>query len=58
MDSPCVKICAIDPATKRCTGCQRTLEEIGRWSTMTDAQRKRIMEELPSRNMQTTLSKS
>ncbi len=28
MESPCVKICSIDPATKRCTGCLRTLEEI------------------------------
>ena len=37
MESPCVKICSIDPATKRCTGCLRTLEEIAAWSRMDDA---------------------
>lgn len=50
MESPCLKICVIDPATKRCTGCYRTLDEIARWSSMTDAQRRRIMNELPQRD--------
>ncbi len=58
MESPCVKICSIDPATKRCTGCLRTLDEIARWSSMTDAQRKRIMAELPSRKAPAALAKS
>lgn len=49
MESPCVKICVIDPATKRCTGCLRTLNEIARWSQMTDAERARIMAELSKR---------
>lgn len=53
-----MKICAIDPATKRCTGCLRTLDEIARWSSMTDAQRKRIMAELPSRKAPAALAKS
>ena len=58
MESPCVKICSVDPTTKRCTGCLRTLEEIARWSSMTDAQRKRIMAELPSRKVPAALAKS
>ncbi|HMN36154.1 MAG TPA: DUF1289 domain-containing protein [Hyphomicrobium sp.] len=49
MDTPCIKICVIDPATRSCSGCHRTLEEIARWASMTDAQRKRIMAELPAR---------
>lgn len=49
MESPCVKICVIDPLAKRCTGCQRTLEEIARWSSMTSTERRRIMAELPAR---------
>lgn len=49
MESPCVKICVIDPAAKRCTGCQRTLDEIARWSSLTDAERRRIMTDLPKR---------
>lgn len=53
-----MKICSIDPATKRCTGCLRTLDEIARWPSMTDAQRKRIMAELPSRKAPAALAKS
>ena len=49
MESPCVKICTYDPATGLCQGCGRTLAEIGAWFSMTDAQRRAVMEELPSR---------
>ena len=31
--SPCVNICALDD-DDICTGCQRTVEEITRWSRM------------------------
>jgi len=47
--SPCVKLCAIDPATRLCSGCGRTLNEIGRWSTLSDSERAEIMRELPGR---------
>jgi hypothetical protein len=30
-------------------GCGRTLEEIGDWYSMTDAERRTVMEELPAR---------
>jgi predicted Fe-S protein YdhL (DUF1289 family) len=49
MESPCVDICTIDPATRRCVGCQRTIDEISRWASMDAAERHRIMAELPSR---------
>jgi hypothetical protein len=49
METPCVKICVIDQATKQCTGCFRTLEEIARWSSYSNAERRRIMTELPGR---------
>jgi predicted Fe-S protein YdhL (DUF1289 family) len=49
IESPCVKVCVIDPATKRCTGCLRSLQEIARWSSLTSAERRRIMAELPGR---------
>ena len=49
MDTPCVKICAYDPDRGLCLGCGRTLEEIGDWFCMTDAERRRVMEELPAR---------
>ncbi|MEQ1714405.1 MAG: DUF1289 domain-containing protein [Hyphomicrobium sp.] len=49
IETPCVKICVIDSATKRCTGCWRSLEEIARWSSFTASERRRIMTELPGR---------
>jgi len=49
MESPCIKTCAIDPATRLCDGCGRTLDEIAAWSTYTNDDRRRIMAELPSR---------
>lgn len=49
MESPCVRICVIDNDTGRCTGCQRSLDEIARWSSMSGLERRRIMAELPNR---------
>ncbi len=49
MDSPCVKICTYDPERGLCSGCGRTLEEIGAWSALTDDQRRAVMAELPQR---------
>lgn len=47
--TPCVKVCIVDGATGLCLGCWRTLSEIGGWSGLTDAERARIMAELPAR---------
>lgn len=49
IESPCVKICVIHPAERLCTGCLRTIEEIGAWSRMTAPERRAIMEALPGR---------
>lgn len=50
MDSPCVKVCVIEPDTGFCQGCRRTLAEIAAWSTMTSTQRLGIMDLLGARN--------
>jgi uncharacterized protein len=47
--TPCIKICSVDPASGLCVGCGRTLEEIGRWLALDNAERRRIMDELPER---------
>ena len=47
--TPCVKVCVVDGATSLCLGCWRTLSEIGGWGGFTDAERARIMAELPVR---------
>ncbi|WP_028623888.1 DUF1289 domain-containing protein [Pseudomonas sp. Ant30-3] len=40
--SPCVNICALDEADI-CTGCQRTVEEITRWSRMSNDERRAVL---------------
>ncbi len=47
--SPCVQVCAVDAALGLCLGCRRTLAEIAGWSRFTDAERARILAELPAR---------
>jgi len=47
MESPCIKICTYDPDSGLCRGCGRTLEEIGAWFSMTDAERCAVMGQLP-----------
>ena len=49
MESPCIKICTYDPGTGLCLGCGRTLEEIGAWFSMSDEERRTVMEKLPAR---------
>ena len=49
MKSPCIKVCQMDPQRGLCLGCARTLDEIARWGTMTDAERERVTAQLPGR---------
>jgi predicted Fe-S protein YdhL (DUF1289 family) len=49
IESPCVKVCVVHPATGLCVGCHRTMEEIGAWSTMTPEARRVVMAALPAR---------
>ncbi|TNJ40872.1 DUF1289 domain-containing protein [Phaeobacter sp. B1627] len=49
VQSPCIKLCVIQPETRLCTGCARSIDEITRWSKMTEAERAEIMAELPNR---------
>ena len=49
IQTPCVKVCVIDPSRGLCSGCGRTLDEIARWGAMSDAERARIMALLPER---------
>ena len=50
IQSPCIKVCVIHPTERLCTGCLRSLEEIGQWSQMTAEDRNRVMGELPARS--------
>ncbi|KRE09093.1 hypothetical protein ASE61_02655 [Bosea sp. Root670] len=47
--TPCIKVCVIDPVTKLCEGCGRTLAEIAQWGCLSEAERLAIMAVLPKR---------
>ncbi|WP_287157454.1 DUF1289 domain-containing protein [Euryhalocaulis sp.] len=47
--SPCINVCFVDPKLRHCVGCWRSLEEIGRWSKMTEDERQAVMDGLESR---------
>ncbi|WP_209425399.1 DUF1289 domain-containing protein [Pararhodobacter sp. SW119] len=49
IESPCVKICVIHPASRICTGCHRTLDEIAAWTRMSADERRAVMTALPER---------
>jgi predicted Fe-S protein YdhL (DUF1289 family) len=44
--TPCISVCKLDPITQKCSGCNRTAEQIRMWSRYTDEQRLAIMREL------------
>lgn len=43
--SPCRDICVLGDDNV-CTGCQRTIDEIARWSRMTDEEKRAVWERL------------
>jgi len=49
IESPCVKVCVIQPQSRLCVGCLRTIDEIGSWSRMTADERRGVMAALPDR---------
>jgi hypothetical protein len=49
IESPCNKVCVVDPGATRCVGCGRTLAEIAGWIGLSPSERRRIMAELPGR---------
>ena len=49
VESPCIKLCVIHPESRLCTGCLRSIDEIGAWSRMSPEVRRAVMDELPSR---------
>jgi len=51
MESPCTKVCTLDATGNICIGCKRTVDEIAIWGSLSDAQRTRIMAELPARKL-------
>ncbi|RFU13965.1 DUF1289 domain-containing protein [Rhodobacteraceae bacterium W635] len=49
IESPCIKVCVVHPEARICTGCLRSIDEIAGWGRMAPEERRRIMQELPTR---------
>ena len=49
IESPCIKICVIHPELRLCTGCLRSIDEIGIWSQLSSDARRAVMDDLPDR---------
>jgi predicted Fe-S protein YdhL (DUF1289 family) len=49
ISTPCIKVCTIDPVSRLCAGCGRSLQEIGEWTRLTEQERRAIMARLPER---------
>ena len=47
--SPCIKKCELDN-NNTCKGCYRTLEEIVRWSQLSEKQKQKIILRLKSKD--------
>ena len=43
-NSPCIGICTI--SKEYCVGCGRSLEEISSWTSLTDKERKQVIERI------------
>ena len=53
--SPCLGICLMDPKTRMCRGCLRTIDEIAGWYRATPAEQRAILERLAVRRAATAL---
>ena len=47
--SPCVGVCRMDEADRRCVGCLRSRDEIGDWGRMSDRDKFRLWAQLTQR---------
>jgi predicted Fe-S protein YdhL (DUF1289 family) len=57
IETPCVKICVVDPETGYCVGCGRTRGEIASWLGLDTGARRTIMAGLDERVRTLTLAK-
>ena len=47
--SPCLGICLMDPATRMCRGCLRTIDEIRAWYEASAVEKRAILARLDAR---------
>ena len=49
IETPCLKVCVLEPDSRLCRGCGRTIDEIAGWGAMSASERRRVMALLPDR---------
>jgi predicted Fe-S protein YdhL (DUF1289 family) len=47
--SPCIAVCRIDPESRLCEGCSRTLDEIAGWGTMSEDSKRAVWGDIARR---------
>ena len=47
--SPCTGVCRIDPRSRLCSGCLRTLDEIAQWGGADDRRKQGILDNVQAR---------
>jgi predicted Fe-S protein YdhL (DUF1289 family) len=55
--SPCLGICLMDPATRMCRGCLRTIAEIAGWYDASPAEKRTILARLAVRRQAAAMAK-
>lgn len=47
--SPCINICDLDRTEQYCLGCGRSLDEIAKWRSASESERRKISDKLSDR---------
>jgi uncharacterized protein len=58
IETPCIKVCVLDPESGFCIGCGRTRGEIGSWLDFSVIERRQVIHALPERVATLTQRKS
>jgi len=57
IQSPCIKLCVLEPDSGYCIGCGRTGDEIASWISLTPQERKTVISQLDLRLANLTRTK-
>ena len=51
VESPCIKVCVLDPTQTLCIGCGRTVPEIAAWGSASEAEKSAIVAKAAARKL-------
>ena len=57
IQSPCIKLCVVEPDSGYCMGCGRTGDEIASWISLSPQEREAVTEQLDQRLANLTRNK-